>query len=176
MPAGQTPGLYNVSVTDNGVTDTLANAYTVFSATDDDLLSHSSLLWTDPGSLRAGSQIDVGLVVYHQGGVQTLTDVAVRFQVETPTGQTLTLGTGTADLPPNRYDTTTSISWVPTATGNYLLRAIIDPNNNVVENDETNNVIERTISVLPAAADTTPPQITSFTATLPPTHPLLHYP
>ncbi|MCB0223698.1 MAG: trypsin-like serine protease [Anaerolineae bacterium] len=172
VPAGQTPGLYNVSVTDNGVTDTLANAYTVFSATDDDLLSHSSLLWTDPGSLRAGSQIDVGLVVYHQGGVQTLTDVAVRFQVETPTGQTLTLGTGTADLPPNRYDTTTSISWVPTATGNYILRAIIDPNNNVVENDETNNVIERTISVLPAAADTTPPQITSFTATLPSDSPI----
>ncbi|MCB9079558.1 MAG: trypsin-like serine protease [Anaerolineaceae bacterium] len=167
VPAGQTLGLYNVSVTDNGVTDTLTNAYTVFSATDDDLLSYSSLLWTDPGSLRAGSQIDVGLVVYHQGGVQTLTDVAVRFEVDTPTAETLTLGTGTADLPPNRYDTTNPVSWVPTATGNYILRAIIDPNNTVAENDETNNVIERTISVLPAAADTTPPQINSFTAALP---------
>ncbi|MCB0208157.1 MAG: S8 family serine peptidase, partial [Anaerolineae bacterium] len=168
VPTGKTPGLYDVSVTDNGLVDTLADAYTVFSATDDDLLSHSSLLWTDPGSLRAGSQIDVGLVVYHQGGQQTLTDVAVRFQVDTPTGKTLTLGTGTTDLPPNRYDTTTSVSWSPTATGNYILRAIIDPNNSVTENDETNNVIERTISVLPAVADTTPPQIDSFTATLPP--------
>ncbi|MCB0195045.1 MAG: S8 family serine peptidase [Anaerolineae bacterium] len=167
VPAGQTPGSYNVSVIDNGLTDTLVNAYTVFSATDDDLLSHSTLLWTDPGSLRAGSEVDVGLVVYHQGGTQTLTDVAVRFEVDTPTGETLTLGKGTADLPPNRYGTTSSVSWVPAATGNYVLRAVIDPNNTVAENDETNNIIERTISVLPAVADRTPPQIKSFTATLP---------
>jgi hypothetical protein len=167
VPAGQTPGLYDVSVMANGVTDVLADAYTVFAAAADDLLSYSSLLWTAPNSLRAGDPVDVGLVLYHQGGDYTLNDVAVRFEVVTPGGESLNLGRGNTNLPPDRYNITTAVSWVPAATGSYTLRAIIDPDNLVAENDETNNIVERTITVLPAVTDTTPPQIDSFTATLP---------
>ncbi len=168
VPAGQTARKYDVSVVENGSTDTLFLAYTVFSATDDDLLSTSNLLWTDPGTLRAGSPAKTGLVVYHQGGGQTLTDVEVSFEIDTPAGNTLTPGTGISDLPPNRYNTTTPVTWTPSTAGIYTLRATIDPDNGIPESDETNNTIERTVTVLPATIDATPPDIDSFTATLPP--------
>lgn len=164
---GKTPGLYDVSVVGaDSLTVTLTDAYTVFSAADDDLTSRNSLLWNTPGTLRTGSAAQTGLVLYHQGGNETLEDVVVRFYAVTPSGDTLALGDGTVTLPPNSTDFSSTVSWTPPVAGMYTLRAVIDPDNVVTESNEGNNVIERAVAVLAPAEDTTPPTVNSFSAAL----------
>jgi hypothetical protein len=85
--------------------------------------------------------------------------VAVRFAVNG-----VTVGTGTvANLPPNETAASSGVAWTPPAAGSYLITAFIDPDNGVEEVNENNNMVSRTLSVLPPAVDTTPPTIQSFT-------------
>jgi hypothetical protein len=46
--------------------------------------------------------------------------------------------------------------------GSYTITAVIDPGNIIPETDETNNTVQRTITIRPATADTTPPTINSL--------------
>ncbi|KAF5431708.1 Serine protease, subtilase family, partial [Candidatus Methanophagaceae archaeon] len=58
------------------------------------------------------------------------------------------IGTETVDSLPGYKSTTTVFSWRPTVTGNYTLKAIADPDNDVPEFNETNNELEEEITVL----------------------------
>ena len=138
-------------------------AYTALAGSADDLSSSDSLLWTDPLAPRAGDAADVGLVVNRQGGKQVIPNVKVNFYVGDPDSGGVLLGAGTIDLlSPRSSASTSAVPWAPAAPGSYLLVAIIDPDNAVVESLETNNRYERRVAVLPPAADQLAPRVDAF--------------
>jgi len=42
-----------------------------------------------------------------------------------------------------------SLNWAPTSTGQITLRAVVDADNNITESNENNNIMERTVTVMP---------------------------
>jgi hypothetical protein len=159
VPAGVAPGVYEVTVDNqSGQTAIIEGAYTAVERSADDLYGHSDQIWTDPVSPRAGEPVTVGLVVNRQGGTETIEGVVVRLAE----GQT-TLGTGNiAQILPDSNASTSPVGWTPSTPGVYVLTATIDPDNLIAESNEDNNVISRSLSVLPPATDQTPPVVESF--------------
>ena len=165
IPAGLPASTYAARIVNpDGAAATLANAYTSFDAANDDLHAYSYELWSDPMAVRAGdTATTLGLVVHRQGG-KNPTPVTVHFYNGNPNQGGTKIGEGTiALLPPRQSQSTSAVAWVPPAPGTYELFAVIDPNNQFAESLETNNLISRTLSVLPPAADRIAPRVASFT-------------
>ncbi len=168
VPDTLTVGTYDVSVIDpGGGGATALGAYTVLELeASDDLYAMGNQIWTAPISLRANAASQVRLTVTRQRGKQPLPEVNVRFLVGASTveaGGTL-LGVGSiALLAPRSSANTTPVEWTPTAPGVYTLYAVIDPNNLVSESLESNNVVSRTLTVLPQVADQIAPRVDRFT-------------
>jgi hypothetical protein len=160
VPSGLMPGTYDVTVRTENAQNTAFDAYTSLASEDvDDLRSFASWLWTEPQTVRvrqSGSR--VGLNVQRLGGKYTLDQVAVEFRVGGPQGSLLGRSL-TNLLAPNSIESTGPVTWLPQSAGTYRLCAIIDPDNDVAESDETNNLICRTITVLPSSVDTVPPVV-----------------
>ena len=166
-PPNLAPGVHNVTATNpDGVEFTLLAAYTVVDAAQLDLAVGDSDLWFDPLPARLGRPMQVGVNLHRSGGMQTLTGVAVTFYVDAiAPGNRL----GTLQLPPlpPGVDIVDSavIGWTPVATGAHTLFAVIDPQNQHAESDETNNIAQWALDVQPASAgDTTPPTVTQVSA------------
>ncbi len=164
VPAGLTPGTYDVVVINPGGSQaSLVGAFTVLdgSAARDDLSSSSEQLWLAPQLPRAGEPFQFGLLVQRDGGTSTLENVAVAFRRDSASGPLL----GTASVPfldPSSSGETTPLSLTLTGAGQVTLYAIIDPEGMIAETDRSNNVVSRTMLLLPAAADRTPPQMTAL--------------
>ena len=161
-------GTYDVSVVNpGGGGATAVGAYTVLDLeTSDDLYAVDSQIWVAPGSVRANAVGQIHLMVTRQGGKQPLPKVNVRFLVGASTieaGGTL-LGVGSITLlAPRTSANTTPVVWTPAAPGVYTLYAVIDPDNLVSESLESNNVVSRTLTVLPEASDQVAPRVDRFT-------------
>ncbi len=155
------PGSYAVTVVNpGGDEDTQANAYTVVARDSDDLFGFSYEFWSQPNALRVGQSALLGIVVHRQGGEFALVDVPVRFYLGAPSAQGQLLGvTSLESLVPDHQMSTPGITWTPTEPGNYTLYAVIDPDNQIPETDETNNVLMRSVTVMPLVTDVLPPQI-----------------
>ncbi|MBI1293415.1 hypothetical protein GC175_00470 [bacterium] len=160
IPSTLAPGLYDVRVDNqNSESATLPNGYSGIARSSDDLFSSGDQLWNDPISARAGEALTLGLNVSRQGGDEPLQQVAVAFSVNGAP-----IGTGTLDqLQPNGNASSTGVTWTPPGAGSFVLSADIDPQNVISESNESNNTVNRTISVLPAVLDQTPPTVDSFT-------------
>ncbi|MEZ4866765.1 MAG: CARDB domain-containing protein [Caldilineaceae bacterium] len=166
VPAGLSAGVYNITVTNpDGGQATLTHGYTVFdAATNDDLFGYDYELVTDPAAPLAGSPAQLRLKVHRQGGKQALANVKVRFYLGDPQHGGTLIGDGTiAALSPGASNNTSGVAWTPAAPGDATIYAVIDPENSVAETYEDNNVVQRTLTVLPPAADTVAPHVDSFT-------------
>ena len=165
IPAGQTAGLYNISVTtSSGAGASKAGAYTILAAQNDDLLGFTHEFWSDPNTFRVGEDVKLGLLVHRVGGKDPLANVSVRFSLNAPVPGGTSLGNGTIPLlSPRSVASTSSVIWRPDGVGQYTLYAVIDQNNAVNESFENNNVISRTVTVYPGAIDSTPPMLDLFT-------------
>jgi hypothetical protein len=131
--------------------------------TVNDLLSDPIYLWSEPAAPRAGEPAAWGLVVQRLGGVGAISQAAVRFTVDRPGQAQLVIGTGVAsNLGANESASTTNVDWLDAAGGTYTVTAFIDPDNQIAETDEGNNVIHRLVTMLPQAQDTQPPLIDGF--------------
>jgi len=131
-------------------------------STFEDLLSSDDQFWVNPLPARAGVSINVGLIVQRNGGRVVLEDVPVEFRRDTVNGPVLGRGTIPFLDPPNGVTSTNGLPVTFDTPGEVTIFAIIDPDNTVVEGDETNNVYQRTIVVGEAAtagADTIPPTV-----------------
>jgi hypothetical protein len=169
LPVGFTPGTYDLTVLNpDGQSVTLSAAYQSLSPIDSDLLGASYELWTSPTSVYEGTSVQLGQVVSRLGGATTLSSVNVRFYLGDPSAGGTLIGTGTvASLAPDSQASTTGIAWTTPAAGSYTLYAVIDPTDAVVEANETNNTLSRSVQVLPTpveAPDLTPPVVVSFSA------------
>ncbi len=161
IPAGLTPGWYDLEVEVATATALHPDAFEVVDATGvDDLRSSPDWIWSDPLVLRIGGAANsrVGLNVQRLGGTETLDQVEVAFQID---GSEIGRGQ-TQPLAPYGVEATTPVAWAPSAAGTYTLCAIIDPDDAAVESDETNNTICRDLVVLPPAQDTEPPVVDDF--------------
>ena len=165
VPVGLAKGLYAVTVTNpDGGKATMANAYTVFDEVgNDDLFTNDYELVTDPVVPLAGSQAQLRIKIHRQGGKVALANVKVRFYLGNPQSGGSVIGDGeVAILSPGSAEITLGVAWIPAEAKEYTLYAVIDPDNAVSESFENNNVVKRTILVLPPAADTVAPRVDAF--------------
>ncbi|NJO06021.1 MAG: hypothetical protein HC876_11155, partial [Chloroflexaceae bacterium] len=158
--------LYDVTVTNpDESADTLKSSFRIFRTSDDayDLLGYSSDFWTTPSTVRLGQQVDLGVGVLRLGK-QAAVQPAVDIGYIAPDNSATTLGTVNLAIPENPRIADAVISGVsfPNA-GTYILRAVIDPQNEYLELSDSNNVVTRTLTVLPTDSDSVPPTITSLT-------------
>lgn len=169
VPQNIPTGVYTLEVsTPNELyTSQFAKAYEALDPSQDtDLFAGDYGLWRQPLTIRLGDPLPptIGLNVRRQGG---LTDVVpVDFYLNAPStaaGGTWIGQSTTPPLPPNSTLSTLSLEWTPPGVGNVTLFAVIDPADEIVELDEANNIISRTVKVLPPSpGDITPPVVTGF--------------
>ena len=154
MPAHLAPGVYDLTAAYSGVTPvTLPAAFTILQPTED-LFSQSQELWSDPVAPRVGETARLGAVVHRLGGTAA-TVALVRF-----TANNTVIGDAeTPLLAPDSQVSTAWLAWTPQQAGDYTVSAWLDPNNGLLEASETNNVVTRTITVLPAAIDQADPRV-----------------
>ena len=165
IPADLPAGVYDIVVRNpDNTTVTKANAYEVYSTlNNDDLYANGYEIWTDPVAPRATGATKIGVIIHRQGGKNTLSNVTARFYLGEPNNGGTVLGDGIIDFLSIRSSATTSaVDWTPPAPGSYTLWAVIDPDGFVTESIETNNVVSRTLTVLPPAPDGVPPRVDSF--------------
>ena len=165
IPASQEVGVYDLIVSHpDGTSATFSNAYTVLGAERDDLFSRSYFLLTNPRPLRAGDSADISLQVQRQGGSETLSDVTVEFYLGNPNNGGTLIGRGTVtSLAANSSAMSNNVTWNVPQEGTYRIFAVIDPDNQVNEVAENNNIISRQVRVRRAAQDRTRPTIEEFT-------------
>ena len=158
LPEGLAAGDYDVSASyPGGAVSTLTDGYTVL-APNDDLYGQSQELWVEPVAPRAESPAHIAMIVHRKGGDTPLGNVLVRFSVNGAL-----LGDGAlALLSPDGEAATERVAWTPAAEGTYTIQAHIDPADLVNEGSETNNIVTRTVTVLPPAADRLAPRVDSF--------------
>ncbi len=158
------PGVYPVTVRrPDGLQATLSNSFTIYPDAGDDLFAFAYEFWTSPGALYVGQSALIGLRVHRQMGGAPLLDVPVAFYNGEPSDQTYL---GRALVPLLEGDdraSTLALTWTPPGPGNYNLYALIDPDNRIAEVNEENNLIKRSVTVLPTALDMAAPKIESVT-------------
>lgn len=156
IPAGLTSGDYNLTISyGGGVEATLPNAFRIQSGTEQDLYSQPQNLWSNPVAPPVGETAEIALYLYRSSGNTPLSDVPVAFEID---GQRI--GTGTvALLAADSQASTTRVDWTPIQTGTVELTAIIDPANQFAEVDEQNNIITRTLVILPQSSDRVAPRV-----------------
>jgi hypothetical protein len=170
VPQNIATGIYTIEVsTPNEDSVTLPNAYAAFDpALSTDLYAGEYDLWRKPLTIRLGDSLTptIGLNVRRQGGISDISAVPVDFYLNGPSvgaGGTLIGQSATSPLSPDSFQPTLPLEWQPSASGEVTIFAVIDPADQTVESDETNNVISRTIKVLPPVlGDTVAPVVTGF--------------
>lgn len=164
VPAGLPTGTYPVGVANPGSGQAQAdNAYTVLdSSSNNDLFAYGYELWVNPVVPRAGEEFEIGVFVRRQGGKEVLENVGVRFTRDSVNGTVL--GTTAVPFldPPGDVESTPAVNATFQTSGTVTLYAIIDPDNLVAEDLETNNVVSRTVTIAPPGADQSVPVVTSI--------------
>ncbi|MCP4429036.1 MAG: hypothetical protein GY803_31510 [Chloroflexi bacterium] len=163
VPPSLPTGVYTLRIVDpNENFIQLPNAYEVFdSSANTDLYADVHDFWISPLSTRVGDTVQLGLNVHRQGGVTETVDVD--FYIGALTGNPFNRSQA-LQLPANEVRSTIPIAWTPPNAGLFTLYAVIDPDGAERETREDNNVVSRTVMVLPPLfSDVTPPVITAFT-------------
>ncbi|HDQ70518.1 MAG TPA: hypothetical protein ENN19_00275, partial [Chloroflexi bacterium] len=164
VPVHIPPGAYDLTVINpSDLFAQFANAYTARDDMDD-LYPRANSFWLNPLMLREDSTPTMGVAVRRTGGGATLPSVNVDFSYRSAGGDWIAIGrANTPPLAPYSQTLTLPLEWTDLpAAGTYTLRAVVDPTNAIPETDETNNVITRTVVILPPLADTIPPFVESF--------------
>jgi hypothetical protein len=161
VPVSTTPGLYDLVVTNpDSQSAELAATYQVLEPSEnDDLYALQTDLWLDPPDIQEGEAVTIGLTLRRQGGQADLHDVDVRFYLEGG----MPAFTATAAVLPPRSAVSVTTEWTPPADGQYTLYALIDPADEIIEDDEDNNLLGRSVRVRRPPDDTTPPTVEEFT-------------
>lgn len=128
----------------------------------DDLAGFDHELWVSPQPPRQGRAVQLGMLIHRTGGDHALSDVVVRFFQGDPAAGGIVLGEEVIPDLAGGLTGTGGIPWLPDRTGTVQLYAVIDPDNHTREADETNNIAQRTVTVLPPDADSEPPLVTYF--------------
>ncbi|MBI1294386.1 tandem-95 repeat protein [bacterium] len=147
-------------INQDGQKFTVAEAYTAYTFNSDDLFAYDYEMWSQPATLHTGQSVQLGLHVRRQVGTTVLVDVEVDFYINTPYNEDAYIGRAMVPLLlPSDDNNSSDVIWTPPAAGSYTIFAVLDPRNLVPEVDETNNMIRRTVTVLPTKVDMAAPTI-----------------
>jgi hypothetical protein len=165
VPGGHPSDVYDVVVVNpNGQEGRLSDGYTLLDqSSNNDLTSSNTLMWFKPQVARVGEPVQLGVIVQRYGGKRVLENVTVRFTRDAETGTVL----GESNIPfldpPSSQESTMPLEVTFSEVGTFDIYAIIDPENEISESNEGNNVVMRSISVAPPSDDTTVPVVQSIT-------------
>jgi len=174
VPGGVEVGEHTIIV--ESPCGTATGSYRVLApALNDDLWGRGEELWVDPSvCAREDDDVTIGLIVHRRGGKEPLQNVTVRFYEGNPDEPgAVQIGDGTIPLlaprvsPSERISgtSTSAVDWTPgQGLGQYTLYAVIDPDDTVAEDIEDNNVVSRTVQVLPGGGgiDGVAPHVDAF--------------
>lgn len=168
VPVGLAPGTYDVTVQNPGsaISHTLPAAYSALTPAGDDFFAFADDLWTSPPTIRQGDTVLLGLNVHRQGGKTTLQATVAFLQKQADGSWQELKRVLTSPIAPGP-DTVEAVfvEWETTGiTDTASIRAVIDPDNQIAENVEGNNAVEREIVLLPPAGDEEPPTVTALLA------------
>lgn len=164
IPANVLPsGVYSVTVTNpGGNSATLPSAYTIYSDNDEDFAAYDYEFWTEPIIPRSNQEAQVGIIIHRRGGTQSSQEFLVSFYPDDPQRGVASFGDATVSLRSGRtLLSNSSVVWEAPATG--TIYAELDSTSAISETSESNNLVSREITVLPAAEDQIAPTIESFT-------------
>lgn len=165
IPAGLASGTYDLRVVNPDGDRSNARPYTVVDPVgEDDLYGVQYELYTDPISIHEGDQVGLYLTVHRRGSQETLANVVVRFYDGNPSHDGALIGSGQVFfLGPDGSQNTTRVNWDTAGqSGWHVIYAVIDPENEVAETVETNNVVRREVKVNEPPGDEIPPEVTAF--------------
>ncbi|NJN66142.1 MAG: hypothetical protein HC884_05220 [Chloroflexaceae bacterium] len=169
-PAPDLSGTATISLTVRDTGGNTASTAFVLTVTEEhdtpiNLFAYDHEIWTAPAILRVGEAGNLGVLVHGQGIKNPLEDIPVRFMRDDPqTGVLL----GSSAVPfldhPQDVDSTRDLAVTFDTAGVYTVFALIDPYKTIETDDTTrsDNVVQRTVVVLPPSPDQKPPVITSF--------------
>lgn len=168
VPAGLVAGTYNISARNPNAntTATLTGVYSVLDPVGDDFAAGVEDLWTTPLTIRQGDTVLLGLNVHRQGG-KTTRQVTVAFYHQLADGSLQLIGQATTApiVPGPEVVEPVFVEWNTTGLPETVqVVAVIDPDSNEAETTKGNNTVRRYFTLLPAAADNTPPTITLLQA------------
>lgn len=132
---------------------------------NDDLWGMGEEIWADPGVVAfLAEDIKLGAIVHRRGGKAPV-PVTVRFYEGDPATDGILIGDGRINLlspgipaPGSNVNladvvsgtSTSATGWMPSrGEGRYEIYAVIDPDNEVEEDIEDNNILSRTVVVAP---------------------------
>jgi hypothetical protein len=166
VPADIAPGTYDVTARNPSSPEmsTLAAAYIALNPVGDDFFATADDLWTSPSTVRQGDIVMLGLNIHRQGGESTLQPTIAFYLGDPAAGGTLIGQTQALPMPPGAdVVEPVSVDWNTAGLADAVeVYAVIDPEGLLAETTKANNVARRTLTILPPAPDTTPPQITSL--------------
>ncbi len=165
-PADLPAGVHDVQMVHATGTVTLYGAFTVIGDEDQtsDWWASDEDLWLSPSMVRNGDAVQIGLNVHRAGGEMTeQSDVSFYLIVDgvpelldrvlTPP---IPAGTESID--------TASMTWVVSGmTDSFTVMAVIDEDGRSTDSNRENNIVTRTVSILPAMTDEDAPWVSSFT-------------
>ena len=165
VPAEIAPGVYTVTVQNPGqLSATLPRGYTVLDPELADLSASDEDLWVDPLPIRQGMTPTLGLNVHVAVDTALPSGADVEFRLASPQGALLGQ-TSTGPLDPGGDPVVpVAVDWIAPTAGTYKIYALVDPNNEIPESTDSNNVAVRALEVLPPAvsADTSRPTVQSL--------------
>ncbi len=168
VPYGVTAGTYDVEVFNpQGYTDTLTSAYQALEwSTADDLFAMDFDIYTIPASPREGQDVTVGLTVRRRTGDYAFYDkdpvtVTVEMEISLDGTPVSTLN-HTEIISPNSTISTT-FPWTADSAGDYVLTFNLTSPELNPDTVPENNVVSRTVEVLPPSTDIFAPEILNVT-------------
>ena len=170
VPRGLAEGQYSLLVnnpsSDIAIVD---HAYTVWNvAFRGDLYAFDLDFDLEPNMVffPVTEPVNLRLTLRRLGGVDSLDiqDVQVNFyQVDPISLQDILIDSCSISLSPDSHFTSTLVQWTPPGMGEFVLKAVIDPELKIDEFDEENNIITRQATVLPFLGDNVAPTVTGVT-------------
>lgn len=165
VPAGLTPGVYDVVVTNpDGKSGSAPRSFVVFPPPADDLFVDDDDIFSRPRSAQPGDTIELGVRVHRRAGTGELLNVPVQFNLGDPATGTPISTTVIPKIAPWGSESAVIKFSTAALTGTFLVSVIVDPSNTITEFTKLNNTATRRIRLNNAGdGDKTAPVITSFT-------------
>ncbi len=166
IPSGLPSGEYRLKVINlDGSNAEIAQGYTILPETVDDLYAYAYEMWSVPSTLRANEFGRIALTLHRQGGSDLINEVFVSFYLGNPQNGGVKLGDDRLSMvKPSSTQDSNGVYWTtPNEPGDYLIYAVIDSFKQINETVENNNVISRTLTILPRSSDEAAPVVDSFT-------------
>ena len=157
---GLTPGIHNVviyavdNITRNNVAISNSSGTINIQGIQKADLEPLELTWS-PSSPLAGQNVQFNIRVKNSGNISSGKNVLVLYEIEGTSFSTYGTG-GIIDAADESYNFMSFVPWVPPSEGSYNITAIIDPNLQIDEIDETNNTITSVLTVTNNIQNNTP--------------------